>query len=494
MTTQHIYDAIVIGAGYAGLGQGAQFVRDGVQNFLILEKSDQLGGVWRDNTYPGAACDTQSVIYCYSYYLNTGASSMYVGRDELLGYLNGLADEYGLRDYLRTGQNVVSAVWEEENKTWIITTGVGEQFRARVLIPAWGQLGTPNIPNFPGLDTFKGKTFHSAEWDHSVNLTGQRVGSIGAAASAVQYVPEVAQVASKLEVFQRSANYILPRNQQVFTEAERAEFQNDPDSYRSLRTAIHDEREAGFERTRSQTGAAEEGMKAARIHLESQIEDPELREKFTPDYEFGCKRILRSDNFYPTFNRENVQLVTSGIERITENGIVTKDGEEHELDVIVFGTGFKSQSFQGETEIIGQGGMSLDERWGNTPEAYLGMAVDGFPNMFILYGPNTNLNHHSIVAMLEAQNRYIRQAVDHLRANKDASLEVSASRLRAFNVDIQDELQSSAFSSDCSSWYKNEDGKVINNWSGTVADYYSLTDKLELADYKGRIPAFNHAE
>ena len=173
---------------------------------------------------------------------------------------------------------------------------------------------------------------------------------------------------------------------------------------------------------------------------------------------------------------------------------MTKDGEEHELDVIVFGTGFKSQSFQGETEIIGQGGMSLDERWGNTPEAYLGMAVDGFPNMFILYGPNTNLNHHSIVAMLEAQNRYIRQAVDHLRANKDASLEVSASRLRAFNVDIQDELQSSAFSSDCSSWYKNEDGKVINNWSGTVADYYSLTDKLELADYKGRIPAFNHAE
>lgn len=483
MNNNHIYDAIIIGAGYAGLGQGAQFVQDGVNNFIIMEKSDQIGGVWRDNTYPGAACDTQAVIYCYSYYLNTGVSRMYAGREELLGYLIGLADKFGLQDYLKTGQHITSAVWDDGDKLWIVTNSEGEKHQARVLIPAWGQLGTPSIPDFPGLEGFKGKTFHSAQWDHDVELTGQRVGSIGAAASAVQYVPEVAKVAGQLEVFQRSANYILPRNQQIFTETELAEFESNPDSYRELRKSIHDEREAGFDRTRRQTDAAAEGIAAARSHLESQIEHEELRRKFTPDYDFGCKRILRSDDFYPTFNRENVELVTEGIDRIVENGIVTKDGVLHELDVIIFGTGFKSQDFQGQTEIIGRNGVSLSDRWGNAPEAYLGMAVDSFPNFFILYGPNTNLNHHSIVAMLEAQNRYIRQAVDYLRADPGQVLEVVPSKLREFNVEIQHELQNSAFSSDCSSWYKNEDGKVINNWSGTVAEYHALTAELNPDDF-----------
>lgn len=483
MSNNHIYDAVIIGAGYAGLGQGAQFVRDGVENFLILEKADQIGGVWRDNTYPGAACDTQSVIYCYSYYLNTAASRMYAGGQELLGYLQGLAEEYGLHQHLKTNQHVVAAEWQEQDQLWVITNSAGEIYLTRTLIPAWGQLSTPNVPNFPGLADFKGETFHSASWNHDVDLTGLRVASIGAAASAVQYVPEVAQVAGTLEVFQRSANYILPRNQQVFTEDELAEFQSNPDSYRSLRTAIHDEREAGFTRTRRQTDAAAEGMAAARAHLESQIEDPELRAKFTPDYDFGCKRILRADDFYPTFNRENVELVVEGIDHFTENGIVTRDGVEHEFDVIIFGTGFQSQAFQGSTEIIGRNNISLDERWGNAPEAYLGMAVDGFPNMFILYGPNTNLNHHSIVAMLEAQNKYVRQAVDHLRVHTGQVLDVHPEILRQFNDEVQEELQNSAFSSECSSWYKNEDGKVINNWSGTVAEYHTLTAEFHPADY-----------
>ncbi|WP_149029358.1 flavin-containing monooxygenase [Corynebacterium halotolerans] len=483
MSNDHVYNAIIIGAGYSGLGQGAQFARDGIDNFLILEKEDQLGGVWRDNTYPGAACDTQSVIYCFSYFLHLGVSRMYAGREELLGYLNALADEYGLKDYLRTGQHVTSAVWDETDKVWALTTKEGTRYRSRALVPAWGQLGTPNIPNFPGLSTFEGISFHSAEWRHDVDLTGKRVGSIGAAASAVQYVPEVAEVASHLSVFQRSANYILPRNQQVFTEEELASFQRNPETYRQLRKSIHNEREAGFERTRRQTDAAAEGMRLAREHLENHIQDPVLREKFTPDYDFGCKRILRSDDFYPTFNRENVSLVTEGIERITPRGIVTRDGVEHEFDVLVFGTGFQSQAFQAGMEIIGRDGVSLDERWGNAPEAYLGMSVDGFPNMFILYGPNTNLNHHSIVAMIEAQNRYIRQGVDYLGADEQNVLDVTPSTLRTFNVQIQDELSKSAYSSDCSSWYKNEDGKVINNWSGTVAEYHALAAELNLADY-----------
>lgn len=485
MSEQKVYDALVIGAGYAGLGQGAQFVQDGVENFLILEKSDQIGGVWRDNTYPGVACDTQSVIYCYSYFLNTGVSRMYAGGKELLGYLQALAKEFELEQYIRLNQHVVSTVWDEEDALWKVNTSDGVTFYSRVLIPAWGQLGTPSIPNFPGLADFKGKTFHSAQWDHTIDLSGLKVGSIGAAASAVQYVPEVAKVAGHLSVFQRSANYILPRNQKIFSESELAEFASNPDTYRELRQSIHDEREAGFERTRRATDAAAEGMAAAKEHLEEQIQDPILREKFTPDYDFGCKRILRTDDFYPAFNRDNVELVTEGIARITENGIITKDGVEHELDVIVFGTGFKSQAFQGTTEIVGVNGQTLDERWGNAPEAYLGMTVDGFPNLFILYGPNTNLNHHSIVTMLEAQNKYVRQAVELIRDSETKVLEVSAEKLHQFNVEIQDELQKSAFSSDCSSWYKNEDGKVINNWSGTVAEYHHLTESLDMEDFEG---------
>lgn len=485
MSEQKVYDALVIGAGYAGLGQGAQFVQDGVENFLILEKSDQIGGVWRDNTYPGVACDTQSVIYCYSYFLNIGVSRMYAGGNELLGYLQALAKEFELEQYIRLNQHVVSTVWDEEDALWKVNTSDGVTFYTRVLIPAWGQLGTPSIPNFPGLADFKGKTFHSAQWDHTIDLSGLKVGSIGAAASAVQYVPEVAKVAGHLSVFQRSANYILPRNQKIFSESELAEFASNPDTYRELRQSIHDEREAGFERTRRATDAAAEGMAAAKEHLEEQIQDPILREKFTPDYDFGCKRILRTDDFYPAFNRDNVELVTEGIARITENGIITKDGVEHELDVIVFGTGFKSQAFQGTTEIVGVNGQTLDERWGNAPEAYLGMTVDGFPNFFILYGPNTNLNHHSIVSMLEAQNKYVRQAVELIRDSETKVLEVSAEKLHQFNVEIQDELQKSAFSSDCSSWYKNEDGKVINNWSGTVAEYHHLTETLDIEDFEG---------
>ncbi|WJY69018.1 flavin-containing monooxygenase [Corynebacterium auris] len=483
MSNEHIYNAIIIGAGFSGLGQGAQFVQDGVDNFLILEKEERLGGVWRDNTYPGAACDTQSVIYCFSYFLHLGASRMFCSHDELLRYLDNLAAEFGLEQYLRTSQLVTRAEWDEDNKVWRVFIADGTEYLTRMLIPAWGQLGTPSIPNFEGLDTFEGDYFHSARWNHDIDLKGKRVASVGAAASAVQYIPEIAPEVAQLTVFQRSANYILPRNQRVFTDEELAAFQRDPDVYRELRHSIHDEREAGFERTRRQTDAAAEGMRLAKEHLESQIQDPELREKFTPDFDFGCKRILRTDDFYPVFNRDNVTLITEGIERITPKGIVTSDGVEHEFDVLIFGTGFHSQAFQAGTEIIGRDGLSLDDRWGNSPEAYLGMTVDGFPNLFILYGPNTNLNHHSIVTMLEAQNRYVRQALSLLLDGHDDVFEVRPDTLRSFNEHVQDDLSKSAYSSDCSSWYKNEDGKVINNWSGTVAEYHALTAEFNPEDF-----------
>lgn len=489
MSTTHIYDSIIVGAGYGGLGQGAQFVQDGVDNFLILEKADALGGVWRDNNYPGAACDTQAVIYCFSYHLHLNVSRMYAGRDELLRYLTSLADTYGLHQKIQTNTLVTDTIWQEESKLWEITTATGETYLTRSWVPAWGQLGIPNIPDLPGLDSFEGEAFHSVQWRHDLDLRGKKVASIGAAATAVQYIPEVAKVAAHLNVFQRSANYIMPRSQEIFSDEQINEFQQNPDSYRKVRKAIHDEREAGFERTRKQTDAAAEGTRLAREHMESVITDPTLREQFTPNYEFGCKRILRSDDFYPTFNRDNVSLVTEGLQRVTPTGIVTADGTEHEVDVIIFGTGFKSHAFQGDMNVIGRENRDLSDRWGNAPEAFLGMTVDGYPNMFIIYGPNTNLNHHSIVAMIEAQNRYISQAVAHLRDDAELVLDVTPDTLNRFNVHIQEELENSAFSGSCSSWYKNEDGKVINNWSGTVKEYHDLTRALDLADYGVTAPA-----
>lgn len=482
-TNEHIHSAIIIGAGFGGLGQGAQFAQDGVEDFLILERGNDVGGVWRENTYPGVACDTQAVIYCFSYFLNLKVSRMFAGQEELQGYLRSLVEEYGLGKHLRLGQNVTEAAWDEDRLIWTVTTANGTRFLTRSLVAAWGQLNEPNIPGFPGSDSFEGVAFHSAGWRHDLDLTGKRVASIGSAATAVQYVPEVAKVASKLAVFQRSANYILPRDQYVFTEEETAGFLTNPDSYRELRKGIHELREAGFERTRTHTAANEEGVELARQHREAQIADPKLRAQLTPDYDYGCKRILRSDDFFPALTRDNVELVTEGVAEVTPTGIRTTAGAEHEFDVIIYATGFKSHAFQGSTRVVGRNGITLDQRWGNAPEAYLGITVDNFPNLFMVYGPNTNLNHNSVVSMLEPQHRYISQAVNYLTADETRALEVDREVLERFTTYLQEELEKSAFSSDCSSWYKNEDGRVINNWPGTVEEYRSKTHDLRLDDY-----------
>lgn len=483
MTTGHIYDAIIIGAGYGGLGQGAKLRRDGIDDFLILEKGEDLGGVWRDNTYPGAACDTQSVIYCYSYFLHLHVTRMFAGQPELLGYLRDLAEEFGLNERLRLSHAVTESVWDDDEAVWVVRTDRGEQFRARAFIPAWGQLSTPLIPDFPGASDFRGEAFHSARWRHDLDLAGKRVASIGAAATAVQYVPELAAIAATLTVFQRSANYILPRDQKVFTEEETAAFVADPDAYRAVRQDIHEFREAGFERVRLHSAASQEGVCLAMEHLTTQVPDPQLRGKLIPDYEYGCKRVLRSDDFYPALTRTNVELVTEPIAEFTSTGIRTSDGSERDFDVVIYATGFASQAFQAGMRVVGRDGITLDERWGIDPEAHLGITVDGFPNMFLVYGPNTNLNHNSVVTMLEAQHAYISQCVRYLAHGQGRRLEVEHDVLRSFVERVQTELAESAYASDCSSWYKNSAGRVINNWSGTVEEYRELTRCVALTDF-----------
>lgn len=481
--TQHFRVAI-LGSGFGGLGMAAQLKRNGYDDFVIFEKADRLGGVWRDNTYPGAACDTQAHVYNYTYFPFWWVSKMYAGQDEMLGYEQKLAEHFGLNEHLLTNAEIVNARWNEAEAYWNITLRDGREFTADFFVPAWGQLGLPKIPAWPGRETFKGVQFHSAQWRHDIDLTGKRVISIGSAASAVQYLPMIAPQVAHLDVFQRSANYILPRQQIVFTTEQLETFHEQPETFEESRRQIHDVREAGFERTRLGTEGQAEGAKEAIDYLNSVITDPVLREKLTPTYEFGCKRILRTSDYYPTFLRDNVTLVTDAIDHFTENGIVTADGVLHEADVIIYGTGFYSQNFQGDLEIVGRDGVTLAERWGKEDaEAYVGMTVDKFPNMFIMYGPNTNLNHNSVVTMLEIQQTYVIDALRQLEGVDRVAVDVRRDRLDEFNAKVQEEMAGSSFSSDCSSWYKNSKGKVINNWSGTVEEYRDLAGHFNPADY-----------
>ncbi|MGB3431189.1 flavin-containing monooxygenase [Achromobacter sp.] len=475
------FRTLILGAGFGGLGMGAQLVRNGDEDFVILERSSDIGGVWLDNNYPGAACDTEAHLYCYSFFPHLRVSRMYAGREELLGYMNRLKDAFGLRAHLRLNREVTEARWDTENSLWRFEMADGERCTATFFVPAWGQLNQPAIPAFEGLDAYRGKFFHSARWDEGAALRGKRVASIGNAASAVQYVPEIAPEVAHLTVFQRSANWIMPRNQQVFTEEQLDAYEADPGTFEASRKQLHDFRERGFRRTQIGTNDQQEGVSIARQHLAAQVADPQLRAKLTPDYELGCKRILRSDDFYPALARPNVTLETRPIKGFYAQGIVTADGEELPFDTVIFGTGFASQAFHGDLAIHGAAGASLSHSWEEGAAAYLGMAVPDFPNMFLVYGPNTNLNHNSIITMLEIQQSYI---IEALRAAelKGAALAVKLPVFRDFNRKLQADMATSAFSSDCSSWYKNKAGKVINNWSGTV-DQYRAAVRWKADDY-----------
>jgi cation diffusion facilitator CzcD-associated flavoprotein CzcO len=477
-------DTVILGTGFGGLGMGAQLVRTGQRNFMILEKASGPGGTWRENTYPGAACDTEAHLYCYSFSLHLSVSRMYAGQQELLGYAENLIRDFGLEPHIRYNTEVINAVWNETESRWTIGLSNGNTISARVFIAAWGQLNRPSIPAFKGLDSFTGPAFHSAEWRHDIDLAGKRVASIGNAASAVQYIPAIAPDVASLDVFQRSPNWIMPRNQIVFTDVELAAFETDPELFLKSRHDLHEFREAQFARTRAGSAEAADVMRQALEHLSKQVPDPELRTKLTPDFPLACKRVLRSDDYYPALMRENVTLVTEGVGRFVKDGIITSDGVKHEYDVVIFGTGFETQSFQGPVEILGREGQSLRETWHEGAEAYLGMTVSGFPNFFMIYGPNTNLGHNSVISMLEIQQGYIASALHDILEHPRRAIDVRPNILNNFNANVQRQMKQSAWAGNCNSWYKNEAGRVVNNWSGTVDEYRSVAASYQPWDYE----------
>jgi len=476
---------VVVGAGLGGLCVGAQLKKAGFDDFVILEKAGKVGGTWRENTYPGCACDTPVAVYQFSFAKSLNWSHLFPRAAEVQRYTEDLAEMCGLRSHLRLGEGGASATWDDGRGLWRVKTTTGEIREAQALVLALGQLNRPQLPEITGRDSFAGPAFHSAQWNHAVDLTGKRVGVIGSAASAIQLIPEVAKIASHLEVFQRTPNWILPRLDREVTEAEKKVLATAPEVPLSEREHLYLVSDVLFWKAFEYT---EEGRafytEMALNHLKIQVPDAELRRELTPDYPIGCKRVLFADDYYPALMQPNVSLVTERIERIVPEGIVTRDGATHKLDVLVYATGFETTGWHWSVDVSGRGGARLREVWKNGPEAYLGITVANFPNLFMIYGPNTNLGHNTITFMIERQTEYIVKCLAAMRARDLASIEVTKVAQDRFNRELQARLAKTTWADPrCSSWYKTGEGHITQNWAGHTREYQERTREVAWTDY-----------
>ena len=404
-------DVLVIGAGMSGLAMGWRLKHDGVEDFAIVEKSDGVGGVWRDNAYPGAGCDVPSHLYSFSFFPKADWSRKYAPRDEILDYFEDAADRLGLRPHLHFGIAVERLAFDSDAGRWTVTLSAGRTIAARAVVSAVGQLSEPFTPDIPGLDRFEGPVMHSARWDRSLDLSGQRVAVIGNAASAIQLLPHVAAAAAHMTVFQRTPNWVIPKPDRAFTPLELWLFKHVPGWRRLYRRASFLMHEARFGAFRRGGPSAAFTRWRLRRHIRKAVPDPEMRAKLTPDYPPGCKRILLSNDYFETLARDNVSLVTDGVREITADGLVTGAGETMPADAIVLATGFVTTEFLPTLDVRGPAGETLRAHWGPSPRAYRGVAVSGFPNLFMLYGPNTNLGHNSIIFMVEPQVKYVARKI-----------------------------------------------------------------------------------
>lgn len=476
----------IIGAGIGGLCAAVKLKEAGFQHFTILERASAVGGTWRDNTYPGCCCDVPVSLYQFSFAPSLEWSHIYPRAAEIQRYTEFVADQFGLRPHLRLNAGVREAVWNDAAKHWLLTIEDGSTIEAEFVVSALGQLNRPALPEIPGRSSFGGPSFHSARWDHDVDLTGLRVGVIGSAASAVQIIPEVAKVAAQVTVFQRTPNWVVPRMDRRISDEEKALLMTAPHVAALARDQIYQSADYLYWQAFSFT---EQGRAAftrqALDHLASQVDDAALRAKLTPDYPLGCKRVLISDDFYPALMRDNVKLVTEGIERITPQGVVTNDASQAEFDVLVYATGFETTSWHWSMDLVGRSGNHLREVWKDGPQAYLGITVADFPNVFILYGPNTNLGHNSITFMIERQVEYTVQALEHLRGQGLATMEVTAEAQARFNLLLQEGLAKTTWADPaCNSWYKNATGHNTQNWHSHTRDYAEATSQVAWDDYR----------
>jgi len=493
MSSPSAFPIVIVGTGFSGIAMGVYLKRAGIHSFTILEKGDDVGGTWRENTYPGAACDVPSHLYCYSFEPNPDWSRSFSPQPEIQQYLRHCVAKYGLGPHIRFGERVAGAEFDAARGTWAVRLASGEALTARALVLGNGALHIPNQPAIPGLDDFQGARFHSAQWNHDADLTGKRVAVIGTGASAIQIVPEIAEQVAHLDVYQRTPPWIMPKPDRRMHAVERRLFRRVRPlhwlyrawTYWSLELmaigfVVNPKLMTFFERF-------------ARRYIRQSIPDPVLRKKVTPSYTMGCKRVLLSNDWYPALRRPNVALVTDAIERVTPHGIVTRDGVEHPVDAIVTATGFMVSDYLSHLHVVGRDGRALNDSLQAHEGSYLGITAHGFPNLFMLMGPNTGLGHNSMIFMIEAQARYAAQAIRALRDRKLRFIDVLASRQRAFTDRLQAKMQGSVWASGgCRSWYMTADGYNGTLWPYFTFQYWWQTRRLSLADYEvvpARTPA-----
>lgn len=481
-----VLTAAVIGAGFSGLGMAIQLKQAGIEDFVVFEKADDIGGTWRDNTYPGVACDVPSHLYSYSFEPNAEWTRAYAPQREIQDYLHRCAYRYALWSHIRLGRAIVRAVFEEKNGYWCVTDEQGSICRARFLIAGMGPLSVPAYPDLPGLDDFEGEVFHTARWNHDAQLAGKRIGIIGTGASAIQVMPQLARSAARVTVFQRSAPWIIPKPDRAITVRERQRYRRFPLLMRLYRFWLY----WGFEAFAPYIIWRWEPLKRrvekmARSYIEQQIADPELRQRVTPDYRFGCKRVLFSNDWYPALQQDNVTLVDHAVARVTPEGVMAADGRHHDLDIIVCATGFHVPVAGAPFEIRGLQNRLLDDEWSAAAQAYKGVNVNGFPNLFLLLGPNSNAAHTSILICMEQQVAYIARAIRNLMRRRLKYLDVKASAQSRFNRKLQRRLTRTTWQTGgCSNYYLAPNGQNSALFPGFNWEYGLRMRRFRKADYR----------
>jgi len=478
-------DVAIIGTGFSGIAMGVRLKQAGQHDFAIFEKAHAVGGTWRDNHYPGCACDVQSHVYSFSFAPNPNWSRMFSPQPEIRAYLEACVARFGLREHLRLGHELQRATWMQQANRWLLEMRNGKRVQARVLVSGMGGLSTPAIPDIEGLDTFEGPVFHSQQWNHEMELTGKRVAVVGTSASAIQFVPRIASKVAHLDVYQRTPPWILPKPDRPVTAFERWIFRRLPFTQLLARGGIYcmlEARAIGFTSYPWMMRIVE---KFARRYLAKEVGDVALRDKLTPNYTIGCKRVLMSNDYFKALVRPNVDVVTAGIERVEQDAVVLKDGTRRKVDCIIFGTGFRATDPLPRGVIVGSHGVDIVDAWKDGAEAYLGASVSGFPNLFLLMGPNTGLGHNSMVYIIESQVAYVLDALRRMHQANLQAVDVREDVQRSFNARLQGKFHRSVWNSGgCVSWYLDRrNGKNTTLWPGFTFQFRRATSTFAVEDY-----------
>jgi len=485
MTTKRKkYSCIIVGTGFSGIAMGIQLKERGIQDFVILEKAEDIGGTWRDNTYPGAECDIPSALYSYSFEPNPDWEYKWSMQAQILSYIKYVAKKHDLYPHILFGKEMAKARWEDGTSTWFVESKDSSLYEGQTLVTALGQLHHPSTPEFLGKESYEGVSFHSARWNHEVSLEGKTVGVIGNAASAVQFIPEIAKAAGNVKVFQRSANWMLPKQDRMYKAWEKKLVRKIPLLLRLYRLRIWLLGGGLFFLMENKNNWLRRMyQKKAISFIKEHIKDPEVERLLTPDFPMGAKRVLFSDTYYPALARPNVSLVSDKIQKITSTGVQVGQGDVHDVDVLIYATGFTTNPFLLGLDMVGKSGVTIQEAWKDGHVNYKGITVSKFPNFFMMYGPNTNLGHNSIILMIEAQAKYIGQCISALHQNEWNALDVKEDRMLSYHQNIQKRLRGMIWANIDNSWYKSESGDLPNNYPGRTMEYIRDTRKVDFSDY-----------